>query len=170
MNRLLLSVLARMHRMSTTQEFEAVHPNCWLVWEPGAWKPPTKSGATLPAYHVPDQPLRSGEALAFGLPSHAGQVTLGRATTCDIEINDATLSHLHLLFMEAKVDAWTVRDAGSTNGTWIDDQRLVRGVPHVLANLSRIHAGQVCLTFYSPGALLQRLTGMRPSYVAQAQL
>ncbi|MGC4121021.1 MAG: FHA domain-containing protein [Myxococcales bacterium] len=166
MKRLMLSVLARMHRTSTLQEFLAVHPNCWLVWEPGAWKPPSPNGPTVPDFRAPSQAPRPGEALAFGFPLDAGQVTLGRTPSCDIEINDATISQLHLSFMKSSANLWTVRDAGSTNGTWLGEQRLARGVPHLLGNAARIHAGQVALTFYTPGELLPRLRDLQVAKAA----
>lgn len=158
---LLLSALARMHRSSTPQEFLAAHPFCWLVWEPGTWKPPTQGSATLPVLVAPSSAPGLGEALAFCLVPRDGQVTLGRSPDCAIEINDATLSSVHLLLMEAAPRSWTLRDAGSRNGSWLDGAPLPKGQPFVLRNLARIHAGQVCLTFYSAGALLDRLVGFR---------
>jgi len=159
---LLLSALARMHRSTTPQEFLAAHPCAWLVWEPGTWKPPLPGdGKTIPSLVVPTLPPALGEALAFCLVARDGQVTLGRSPECNIEVNDATLSHLHLLLMEASPGLWTVRDAGSRNGSWMDGVPLPKGQPYVLRNLARLHAGQVCLTFYVPGALYERLAGFR---------
>jgi len=163
MTSLLLSVLARMHRTKTPKEFAAVHPNCWLVWEPGVWKPPSKNGETLATVSVPTPPPAAGEALALALTPRTGQpgqVTLGRGASCDIEINDATLSQLHLLFMEASPNVWTVRDAGSRNGSWVDRMPLPKGVPMRLENGARIQAAQVCLTFYDAAGLFERLRSL----------
>ncbi|MGC4122509.1 MAG: FHA domain-containing protein [Myxococcales bacterium] len=160
MTSLLLSVLARMHRAQTASEFAAARPNCWLVWEPGVWKPPTKDGETLATLSVPTPPPAVGEALALALSARSGQpgqITLGRAASCDIEINDATLSQLHLLFMEASPRVWTVRDAGSRNGSWVDQVPIAKGVPLQLKSGSRIQAAQVCLTYYDPAGLYDRL-------------
>lgn len=160
MTSLLLSVLARMHRDSGAEAFAAAHPHCWIVWEPGAWKPPPKTGETMIAATGPTPPPAAGEALALGLQVRAGkapQLTLGRDATCDLEINDATLSHVHLLFMEAAPRCWTVRDAGSRNGSWIDERPLAKGVPQPLSTGSRLRAGQVCLTYYDPPGLYSRL-------------
>ena len=162
MTSLLLSVLARAYRTKTLEEFSTAMPHYWLVWEPGVWKPPTKFGATLPSIPLgplPSQPS-AGEALALALAPRAdrpGQITLGRAASCDIEINDATLSQLHLLFMEAGGNLWTVRDAGSRNGSWVDHQLLIKGMPVPLRPGMLIQAAQVCLTFYDPKGLFERL-------------
>jgi hypothetical protein len=163
MTSLLLSVLSRMHRASSAQEFGAAHPYCWIVWETGVWKPPAKGGQTLATIGAPTPPPAAGEALALALNSRAGrpgQITLGRAASCDIEINDATLSQLHLLFMEAAPRVWTVRDAGSRNGSWVDRVPLAKGVPVPLASGARIQAAQVCLTYYDPSGLFDRLASV----------
>lgn len=165
MTSFLLSALARMHQAGDLTTFSAAHPHCWIVWEPGIWKPPAKGAAeTALAIRVPTPPPPTGEALALALsvrPGKPGQVTVGRAPTCDIEINDATLSQLHLLFMET-TGRWTVRDAGSKNGTWLDGAQLRAGDPRSLADGTRIQAGQVCLTFYEPKGIFSRLR-LRPN-------
>jgi len=143
--------------------FAAAHPNCWLVWEPGAWRPPAKGGQTLSAPRAPTPPPSAGEALAVALMVRAGkpgQLTVGRERTCDIEINDATLSQLHLLLMQAGPLTWTVRDAGSRNGTWLDGAQLSPGEPRPLRDGQRIQAGQVVLSYYEPAGLFKRLQGL----------
>jgi hypothetical protein len=166
MTSVLISALARMHRGADYRHFALAHHHCWIVWEPGAWKPPTKSGETVTSVQLATPPPANGEALALALtvrPGRPAQLTLGRSTTSDIEINDATLSQVHLLFMQGAPGQWTVRDAGSKNGSWLDGQPLNRGEPKALANGARIQAAQVCLTFYEPQGLFTRLTA-HPGY------
>jgi hypothetical protein len=163
MTSFLLSALRRMYRGAGFSVFSAAHANCWIVWEPGAWKPPEKGGETLSAARLPTPPPPSGEALALALtvrPGKPPQLTLGRAPTCDIEINDATLSQLHLLLMQAGPVKWTVRDAGSRNGTWLDSVALAPGEPKPLCDGQRLQAGQVVLTYYEPKGLFARLQVM----------
>ena len=166
MTSFLLSALARKYRGATLDAFRAVHGHGWLVWEPGVWKPPTKDGGTLTAMRMPTPAPTAGEALALALQPRvpgAGQVTVGRASTSDIEINDATLSQTHLLLMEAKPGEWTVRDAGSKNGSWVDGIQLQAGAPLPLSDGARIQAAQVVLTFYAPDGLFKRLQAWAPA-------
>lgn len=160
----LLSVLARMYRGASLADFQAAQPHCWVVWEPGAWKPPAKGGETVAALRVPTPPPPAGEALALPLAGRAlqpGQFTLGRGPACDLVVNDATLSQVHLLFMQSLPGVWTVRDANSRNGSWLGSTELTAGKPEALADGDRIQAAQVALTFYEPAGLYQRLQGFR---------
>jgi pSer/pThr/pTyr-binding forkhead associated (FHA) protein len=159
MTSFLISALARKFR-GRADAFLAAHSNCWLVWEPGAWKPPAKGGGTLTGIAIQTPPPSAGEALALGLVSRAdrpGQITVGRASSCDLEINDATLSQLHLLLMASEPGAWTVRDAGSKNGSWCDGILLSPGQPRPLKSGAKIQAAQVCLTFLDPAGMLRRI-------------
>jgi hypothetical protein len=51
---------------------------------------------------------------------------LGRASTCDVIIRDASISKSHAV-IEPAADAWHVRDNRSRNGTWLNGQRLLEG-------------------------------------------
>ena len=149
--------------------FTQAHPHDWLLWEPGRWKPP--ASATLMLGDAPPLPTASlashpqvastkasGEALALGLlPAVSGNFTVGRGTECDAPINDGTLSQLHLVLMRGANGDWTVRDAGSKNGSWLDGRKLDAGQPQPLRDGTRIVAAQVAFTFYSPGGMLARI-------------
>ncbi|NJD60031.1 MAG: FHA domain-containing protein, partial [Anaerolineae bacterium] len=58
------------------------------------------------------------------------EIAIGRDITNDIVINDAEVSrrHAHLTLEDGR---YTIEDLNSTNGTYIDGQRLIG--PHVLA-------------------------------------
>lgn len=58
-------------------------------------------------------------------------ITLGRVAGCGVTISLPTVSTAHLVFERAG-DHWTVTDKGSSNGTWIDGQRLEAHRPHPL--------------------------------------
>lgn len=165
----LISALA--HRFSSAEldAFIKVHAHDWLLWEPGAWKPPgpttlvandkpPTSNPANPASGTP-APNRAGEALALALElkKDGGQLTLGRGNECDAVINDGTLSQLHLVFMKTPHGAWTVRDANSRNGSSVDGAKLIAGKPVELKNGARVFAAQVAFTFYTPQGMLQRI-------------
>jgi hypothetical protein len=157
---LLLSALVRKFRGAGCEALRQGHPHDWLVWEPGAWKPPAKDGSTLAVIRIPTPSPSQGEALAIALVPRGprgAQLTVGRGSANDIEINDATLSQLHLLLMQGDGGEWTVRDAGSKNGTWLDGVPLQPGVPLALRDGARIQAAHVCLTYYKPEGLYRRI-------------
>jgi hypothetical protein len=157
----LLSSLAHQYRDLPLALFEERVASAWLVWEPGAWSVPRERGqTTIVADSGNEAPSAGGEALAIELAgSEPGplQRTFGRGDTCDLVINDATLSSLHLVFMRSEGRLWTVRDAGSTNGSWLDGQALIQGRPVTMAPGALLKAGRVHLSFYDAAGLHGRL-------------
>lgn len=157
----LLSSLAHQYRELPLAQFEGRVAPAWLIWEPGAWSVPRERGqTTIIADSGDEAPNRGGEGLAIelGVPgTGALQRTFGRGESCDLFINDATLSSLHLVFMRAAGGQWTVRDAGSTNGSWLDGQALIQGRPEPLVSGALLKAGRVHLTFYDAAGLHGRL-------------
>jgi hypothetical protein len=55
-----------------------------------------------------------------------GFLFLGRASTCDVIIRDASISKTHAV-IEPAGDGWHLRDNRSRNGTWRNGQRLKEG-------------------------------------------
>jgi len=157
----LLSTLAHQYRDLPLALFEERVASAWLVWEPGAWSVPRERGqTTIIADSGEEAPRAGGEALAIelaGTSSGPLQRSFGRGDACDLVINDATLSSLHLVFMRGEGKRWTVRDAGSTNGSWLDGQALIQGRPATLASGALLKAGRVHLTFYDAEGLHGRL-------------
>jgi hypothetical protein len=163
----LLSWLRKRFATTDMAAFEKLHPHDWLVWEPGAWHPPERAGHTLVAGAQGPWPPAAGaaatgaagEALAIALARQGRRpyVTLGRGPENDLVIDDATLSRVHLVLMRAADGTWTVRDAGSSNGSRLAGQRLEPGKPLPLPPGTRLEAGEVRLTFHDPADLLRRL-------------
>lgn len=52
-----------------------------------------------------------------------GNTTIGRHPESDIFLNDVTISRHHCRFV-ASGDSLTVEDSGSTNGTYVNDERV----------------------------------------------
>jgi DNA-binding NtrC family response regulator len=67
--------------------------------------------------------------LALSLPGHGTLalgsriVTLGKNSRCDVVIHDTTVSGLHCRIIPTR-DGWLVRDAASTNGTFVGGVRV----------------------------------------------
>lgn len=81
-----------------------------------------------------------------------GRVRTGAQPDIELALSgtaaDPGVSH-HQCIFEREGDRWTVRDAGSSNGTWINDadEALAEGATHTLAHGDRILIGAwTCLT------------------------
>jgi hypothetical protein len=158
----LISTLTSRYKAADAASFRADHPEPWLVWEPGPWRPGGQ-GQTgfLPAVGRSANPApvpTAAEALATQLKvdERHPQVTVGRAEDASIPINDATLSRVHLVLSRGAT-AWVVEDSQSSNGSWLAGQKLEPGKRYPLQDGAQLQAGQVFLTFYEPGGMYARI-------------
>lgn len=72
-------------------------------------------------------------------------ITLGRDISNDLVVNDAEVSRAHLRLTRG-IDGYTIADLGSTNGTFINGQRLVGSRP--LNNGDQIGLGETVTLGY----------------------
>jgi hypothetical protein len=152
----MLSVLVLRFARSGGRPLDELHPDEWLVWEPGTWHVP-RTQDTLVAAGGTSNAAAGGEALAIPLERTGPEVVLGRDPKAGIQINDATLSALHLALVPA-AGGWSVRDLGSRNGTRVDGLKLAPQLLFPLKPGAQIEAGTVRLTYYSGEAMRERLT------------
>jgi FHA domain len=155
----LLSWLRKAHAGAQRADVERERAGTWLVWEAGPWRPPSPKRDTLVAGPHTGM-LASGESLAILLEPKrpGGEVRLGRDASCDVVVDDATLSRVHLVFQADADGRWTLKDAGSRNGSRVDGMPLA-AVPVRLAPGAAIEAGAVRLTFLDAAGLYLRLRG-----------
>jgi FHA domain len=96
-----------------------------------------------------------------------GVVTLGRAPDNQLVINDSKASshHAEIRFIG---QGYTITDLGSTNGTFVNNQRLDRNVPRPLNAGDNIRIGDALLTYEVTGAMAGTPTdpGSSPQYQA----
>ncbi len=86
------------------------------------------------------------------------RVTLGRTTNNDIVLDDASVSRFHgWLQKDDGSGRWTITDAGSKNGTWVSNGKLIPKKPVILENGSKVRVGSLELTFYSAAGFKQLL-------------
>jgi len=74
-------------------------------------------------------------------------ITVGRTGNNDVVINDITVSRFHAYFKQKGKD-WVVCDAGSKNGTHLDDQRLEARKERPLSNGDKVRIGDIETSFH----------------------
>jgi hypothetical protein len=77
-----------------------------------------------------------------------GALVIGRAPTADIVLADPHLSRRHAT-VQATVEGVSLTDLDSTNGTWLNDQRITGSVQ--LADGDVVRLGRTELRFFDPG-------------------
>ena len=89
--------------------------------------------------------MRSGPTPGVTFPLEGDQLTIGRDSTNGVAINDAEISrkHARLVFQGGK---YVLEDLGSTNGTFVNGQRL--GGPYVLKPGDVVSLGEQIVLMY----------------------
>jgi pSer/pThr/pTyr-binding forkhead associated (FHA) protein len=77
----------------------------------------------------------------------ADRSTIGKATEHDIAVDDATANGLHAV-LERFAAGWCVTDLGSSNGTWVNGERI--WASRRLRHGDEIRIGQTQLVFRDP--------------------
>jgi pSer/pThr/pTyr-binding forkhead associated (FHA) protein len=87
---------------------------------------------------VIDPPQRRGRVFELG-----DEVTVGRSPGCAVPLDDDTFaSSIHARVFRRSGELW-IEDLGSTNGTWLNDERL--DVPARLRRGDRVKVGSTIL-------------------------
>lgn len=72
----------------------------------------------------------------------SGNMVMGRAPECELPLDDTFVSQQHARLF-AKNGSWYVEDLGSTNGTFVNDQRLA--APAMVQPGDRVRVGTTVL-------------------------
>jgi len=153
----LLSMLAV--RRYGEKDFTRTFPHPWLIWEPGAWVP-ASPGAISSDTHASGgrgyHPQSTGDALCFELAERR-PLKIGRSRSCDIQINDATVSRDHLLLEPEGIGlGWFASPSTPSNTTELNGAKLnAQSIP--LRALDKLRLGDVTLSYADQAALLERL-------------
>jgi hypothetical protein len=84
-----------------------------------------------------------GEGTEFALEPDAGVVTVGRTREAGIFLDDVTVSRHHADLSHSEL-GWTIRDAGSLNGTYVNREPVDSAT---LANGDEVQIGKFRLVF-----------------------
>jgi hypothetical protein len=98
-------------------------------------------GIDGPALIVRSGGGRAGETF----PLEHDRITIGRSPDCEIFLDDVTVSRKHSVIVKSG-DAFTIRDEGSLNGTFVNKRRVESGE---LDDGDEIQIGKYRLTFLS---------------------
>lgn len=147
--------LLGVRRIQLGAGFASKFPHPWLVWEPGVWQPamgagaPTRISGALDINARPSQ----GDALSYELVERRS-LRIGRATDCEIVLNDATVSREHLI-LEPTADGWAAKVAAGAHAQLGDAP--LGSQPLALHSGQTLKLGDVTLTFLSPEGFAARL-------------
>lgn len=140
--------------VTLADRFMQQHGGPWLVWEPGDWRPASTGVTTMVSgkEHAP----KPGDALCFQLGGvGAPQVRVGREPSCELVINDATVSRHHVTLHGGPI-GWEV-EAIKDVGVLLDGQPLPRGERRVLRWGAVLSLGAVRLSLYDDFGFRARL-------------
>jgi pSer/pThr/pTyr-binding forkhead associated (FHA) protein len=112
-----------------------------------------------------EAPTQVGSGLVFDLAGAlvgGPGLTLGRSSTCQLQLLDDTVSRRHAEFLLTPA-GWQVTDLGSHNGTRVEDATVPARKLVPLPDPARVRVGDVDLLFMLPASfkafLRQRLMG-----------
>ena len=77
-------------------------------------------------------------------------VRIGRTLETDLSFSDHSVGLNHAIFRRVAGERWELEDQGSTDGTVVDDLRLIPGVPMAIETKQGLRFGRVQLPFHSP--------------------
>lgn len=89
--------------------------------------------------------------------SFRDRITIGRTSNNDVVIVDHSVSRLHGYVRQG--EGWMFADAGSKNGSWLDDQRLEPRREAPLSTGAVLRLGDVVARFYPAADLFDLLGG-----------
>ena len=146
-------------RRALAAGFPATFPHAWLVWEVGVWKPSPRAGSTITravARASPSAPgAGPGNPLCYELREQA-PFKVGRATDCDVRLNEETVSRDHLWLEPGPDGGWVVRPGSPTSVTLVGGSALPSdGL--ALTSRQTLELGNVVLTFETAESLLRRV-------------
>lgn len=84
-----------------------------------------------------------------GIPITHWENIIGRSSSVDLRIKDKTVSKSQALLIRQSEDKWMIKDLGSTNGTVVNDWKLVPGRRYMIEPGDKIILGGVRATLAS---------------------
>lgn len=148
------------------EHFLAQHPYPFLVHALGALQSldPTKVDDLTTDRLLLERPRQSlGDSMLVAelAPKDADQdiVTIGVASSCDVILDDASVSKRHAWF-ECVDNVWRIRDDDSSAGTQVNSEPLQPRIPRPLQSGDQITLGYVEVMFFTSEAFYELIHGL----------
>ena len=107
--------------------------------------------------------LRIPERKPEEQPIRVGRMSIGRSPSQDITVPDKSASRQHAeIYFDETLGSVTLTDLGSTNGTYVNRERLTVARRLYDGDVIRIGASTLELIFRDPDAVPKKSTGARP--------
>lgn len=150
---------ARSLFVSSSSGLNATVPG--LIWEAPPSESTTDSGHWALTQAGPPSRPRAGEPLVFLVEKgkatnnpFAMGITLGRIDNNDLVIDDGSVSRFHAwLQQDERTREWSLTDAESKNGTWVDGVKAEARKRMPLKDHSKVKLGDIELVFLLPDGL-----------------
>jgi len=81
---------------------------------------PTKKGKKEPWVLAIDSGVHAGDRLQL-MP----EVHIGRSEACELVLDDDYVSAMHAILTHRDSGGWVIKDLGSTNGTYVNAERII---------------------------------------------
>lgn len=91
----------------------------------------------------------SFRVIELKIPSHTGNLSIGSSSSCDVQINDESISRHHATII-AKNGVYSITDSESALGTTLNGDLLKPGEIKEIQTGDRIRMGKVNLVFLFP--------------------
>lgn len=113
----------------------------------------TQSGVTMPTIGAGQPVVLTVEKTKDNAMQR--RVTVGRTSNNDIVLEAQSVSRFHAWLQRDEVtDGWHFSDAGSRNGSFVDNVRLSARKPVALLTGAKLRLGSVELLYFSPEGFL----------------
>jgi hypothetical protein len=135
----------------SVEELGARFPCSWLVWEAG----PRTLGFDQSGPEVLLSYRSDAQCHALDGELVTSFVRVGRSSQCDVVINDATVSRVHLGLARDQAESWTV--VPLSTGCFVGAEALSLGGAHRFTDGDQLRVGEVLLSYYGPSGMAKRL-------------
>ncbi|MEJ2725179.1 MAG: GGDEF domain-containing protein [Deltaproteobacteria bacterium] len=96
-----------------------------------------------------------GKPLGKRFPLNSKNQVIGRASECDISIIDRSLSRSHAEIFKSEKGRYYIKDCGSTNGTYLNDRKVIPGKALAIKNGDFLKLGNMIFKFIAAGKIDQ---------------
>lgn len=119
-----------------------------VSWEPSRAAAPSPGGehtAVFRAAHAALRPVDGGARIEI----HADDALIGREAAATVSLDDSSVSARHARLWRKGGGQWTIEDAGSRNGVWVNNKKVASAA---LRDGDRVRFGKVEFVFESMAA------------------